>query len=239
MDALRNYDHLLISTRTITGGTTPVDAYLVEPVATGHYVRPGVLIVHEGRGLTPYVRAVATRVAELGYVALAPDLLSPVGGADSFSDPELAAAALRTLDRDHLLRNLEACLDYLGTLDAVETERLGVIGFCFGGGMAWSLATHVPTLRAVVAYCGSNPPIEDVPRIGAAMFAVYADRDGRNTTASAAMKSAMQQGGKVFEMEIFRDADCAFHNDTDLDRYNRVAAGEAWTKTARWLATYL
>lgn len=215
-----------------------VQAYVVRPSAADAMV-PGILVIHENRGLTPYIRDVARRLATQGYVALAPDLLSPRGGADSFTDPAEAIAALGTLDRDEMLQELRASLNTLASLDGVDKDRLGVVGFCFGGGLTWRIATLEPRLKAAVPFYGPNPPLDAVADIGAAVLGIYGALDERITSGAADIAKAMSDAGKTFEMEIYPDSQHAFHNDTNPERYNATTAPQAWQRALDWLKSHL
>jgi carboxymethylenebutenolidase len=214
-----------------------VEVYVARPAGDG--VAPGILVIHENRGLTPHIRDVARRYAKLGYVALAPDLLTPKGGADSFADPAEAIAALGTLDRDDMVTQLLAALDDLASLPGVDAAHLGVTGFCFGGGMAWRVATKDPRLAAAVPFYGSNPPLEDVPAINAAVLAIYGGLDERINAGIPAIEEAMRDAGKSFEKEVYDGAEHAFHNDTNPDRYHPSAAAAAWARATEFFAKHL
>lgn len=228
---------ITIERRMVTGGPEPVEAYIVRPANVTS--APGILVIHENRGLTPHIRDVARRFAKLGFVALAPDLLTPKGGADSFADPAEAIAALGTLDRDAMVADLLASLDELSSLPEVDSSRLGVTGFCFGGGMAWRVATKSPQLRAAVPFYGSIPPLDDVPGIGASVLAIYGGLDERINAGIPDIEKAMADNGKSFEKEIYDGAEHAFHNDTNPDRYHPEAARAAWSRAAGFFAEHL
>jgi len=228
---------ITIERRIVEAEPDDVEAYIARP--TGASKAPGILVIHENRGLTPHIRDVARRLAKLGFVALAPDLLTPKGGADSFDDPAAAIAALGELDRGAMVDELLACLEELSALPEVDPSRVGVTGFCFGGGMAWRVATKAPQLRAAVPFYGSIPPLEDVPGIGAAVLAIYGGLDERINAGIADIEGAMAANGKSFEKEIYEGAEHAFHNDTNPDRYHPEAAAAAWARTAAFFAEHL
>jgi len=228
---------ITIDRRSVENDGRLIECYVARPSAGGP--APGVLVIHENRGLVPHIRDVARRYATLGYVALAPDLLTPLGGADSFADPAEQIAALGSRDREEMLSDLRSGLDELASLDGVRTDRLGVTGFCFGGGMTWRLATLDQRLRAAVPFYGGNPPLEDVPNITASVLAIYGELDERINAGIDAIETAMTDAGKVFEKEIYPGAQHAFHNDTNPDRYNADAARAAWDRAIAWFDHWL
>jgi carboxymethylenebutenolidase len=223
--------------RTIDTTDGPLDLYLTRP--TDGTNLPGILLIHENQGLVPHIQDVARRLAKLGYAVAAPDLLTPAGGVDSFADAAERIAALGTLDREAMVRQLLAAFDVLAGAPGVDADRLGVMGFCFGGGMTWLVATKEPRLKAAVAFYGPIPPIESVPMISAAVLAIYGELDERINAGIAQIEPAMAAAGKVFESEIFSGAGHAFHNDTNPDRYNAEAAAAAWTRATEFLRVHL
>ena len=131
-----------------------------------------------------------------------------------------------------------AALEYLKTQPFVEAGKFGMVGFCFGGGMTWRVATQVPELLAAVPYYGPNPPLEDVPNINAAVLAHYGGNDARINGGIPAIEAAMKEYGKTFEYVIHEGAGHAFNNDTGQN-YNAQAANEAWGQTLAWFEQYL
>lgn len=214
-----------------------VDGFLAQPIDS--VSAPGVLVVHENQGLTPYVRDVARRLAQEGFVALAPDLLTSVGGTDSFADHTDATAALRTLDMNQLVEQLKASVTTLIELDGVDATHIGLIGFCFGGGMVWQLLTVDDRIDAAVPFYGAIPPLEAVPAIRASVLGIYAELDDRINAGIPAIEKAMGENHKTFEKVIFNGAQHGFHNDTHLDRYHAEAAQRAWARALEWLHRHL
>lgn len=200
---------------------------------------PGVVVIHENKGLVPYIEDVARRLAKLGFVAIAPDLLSRAGGTQSFADPAEATAALGKIPREQFVEDLRASVDFLASAPFVENGRLGAIGFCFGGGMTWRLTTAEPRLLAAVPFYGPNPPMEDVAKIRAAVLAIYGGLDDRINAGIGDIEKAMAEHHKTFEKVIYPGAEHAFHNDTNPDRYHREAARAAWERATGWLDKYL
>jgi carboxymethylenebutenolidase len=223
--------------RTLETSEGPLDLYVVRP--TGDAKLPGVLLIHENQGLVPHIRDVARRLAKLGYVVVAPDLLTPAGGAASFADAPERIAALGTLDRDAMVGQLLAAFEELSTLPDVDAANLGVLGFCFGGGMTWMLATREPRMKAAVPFYGPIPPLGAVPNIEAAVLAIYGANDERINAGIAEIEPAMAAAGKSYEKEVYDGAGHAFHNDTNPDRYNAEAASAAWVRATAFLGQHL
>jgi carboxymethylenebutenolidase len=221
----------------IGSGESALIGYQASPIGEGVY--PGIIVIHENRGLTPYICDVVRRLAKSGFVALAPDLLSTFGGTDVFAEHVDATAALGTLDRGQMIDQLKDSVTTLATLDNVDSRHLGVIGFCFGGGMAWHLITVDERLDAAVPFYGINPPLEGVPNIRASVLAIYGALDDRINAGIPVIAQAMTESHKVFEYIIYPDSQHAFHSDTNLDRYNPDTARAAWEQGVAWLRKYL
>jgi carboxymethylenebutenolidase len=198
---------------------------------------PVVLVCHENRGLTPYIQDVTRRLAKSGYAALAVDLLSRHGGTPSLSADEIPGL-LGNIAPDQFVKDFLSGWHSLQGQSFAKTERVGMLGFCFGGGVTWLVATQMPELRAAVPFYGPPPPVESVPNIHAAVLAFYGGKDQRITSTAPAIETAMRQNNKTFEKVIYPDADHAFHNDTG-PRYNHAAAQDAWQRTLDWFKKYL
>ncbi len=209
--------------------------HLAQPTGDGRY--PIVLVCHENRGLTEHIKDVTRRLANAGYVALAVDLLSRDGGSSSLAQDQVPGVLSNT-DTGQFVLDFRSGWDYLKTLPNVEADRLGMVGFCFGGGVTWLIATQMPELRAAVPFYGPHPPVEAVPGIQAAVLAIYAGNDQRINQGVPVIEKAMQENHKIYEKVIYPGTDHAFHNDTS-PRYNREAAMDAWKRTLDWFATYL
>jgi len=209
--------------------------YHAYPAGEGPF--PVVLVCHENRGLTPHIQDVTRRLAKVGYAALAVDLLSRQGGSSSLSADDVPGA-LGNINPDQFVQDFQSGWEYLGTLPYAQTERVGMVGFCFGGGVTWRVATKMPELLAAVPFYGPHPPVEDVPGINASVFAVYAGNDERINSGIPEIEQAMQQNNKTFEKMIYPNVDHAFHNDTG-PRYNAEAATDAWNRTLAWFEQYL
>jgi len=221
---------------TFPMGPASVIGYLAQPKSGAP--SPGVVIIHENRGLTDHFKDVARRFAKAGYVAVAPDLASPAGGTARFPDSAEVSALLGKTPPGQLVAMPDAAVRYLQGLPAVRRDRVGVIGFCFGGGVTWELATQNPDLKAAAPFYGSNPPLEDVPRIRAAILAIYGALDQRIDAGMPAVRAAMQNAGIVHEIVVYDGANHAFFNDTG-NSYNAQAAQDAWNRVMAWFGKYL
>jgi carboxymethylenebutenolidase len=213
-------------------------AYLSRPKAAGKY--PAVIVIHEWRGLNDHIRDVARRLAKAGYVALVPDLLSREGGTSSFATPELATESLLKISDDLFVNDLTGAVNYLKRQDFVQADKLGVIGFCWGGGKALMFTTRSHDLKAAVIYYGENPErLSDVKNITAPVLGQYGEADERITSGVPKLKEAMQEYGKSFEYRIYPGAPHAFNNDTSPRSYRPEAAKEAWTRTLAFFKQHL
>jgi len=198
----------------------------------------GVLVIHENKGLTDHIKDVVRRFAKAGYTALAVDLVSRQGGSEAHPDEAERTGILGQLTPEQIISDLSAGLDHLKGAAEANPDRLAVIGFCFGGGYTWRIATKRPDLKAGAAFYGPNPPLEDVPNIKAAMLGIYGGNDTRITGQVPALEDALKKAGVKYEMKIYDGAEHAFHNDT-TPRYNAAAAQDAWAKTLEWFSSNL
>jgi carboxymethylenebutenolidase len=197
----------------------------------------GVLVIHENKGLTDWVSSVAGRLAGAGYTALAIDLLSEKGGTGAFADPAQATAALAAAPPEQMIRDLNAGVDHLrGNLPG---RKIGVVGFCFGGGLVWRLlGAGALGVSAAVPFYGPLPDNPDFTEAKAAVLAIYGALDARVTGSEPAARAALDRAGLVHDVIVEPDADHAFLNDTG-PRYNGVAAADAWRRTLDWFGRYL
>ena len=218
------------------GQGAEIMAYLAQPAGSGPF--PAVLVCHEIFGLTEHIKDVARRFAAAGYVALAVDLLSRDGGTARFADIADIRAALQAAPPAQFVEDFRAGLRYLQAQSNVYAERIGMTGFCFGGGVTWRCATQIPELKAVVPFYGPNPPLEDVPNIQAAVLALYGENDPRIMAGVPAIDEAMRQHGKIYEKVVYAGAEHGFHNDTGA-RYHPEAAADAWKRMLAWFGKYL
>ena len=213
---------------TYRGETGILLGYVARPRDTERH--PGVIVIHENRGLVEHIKDVARRLAKAGYVALAPDMLSRVGGTDYFDSLDELQSTLRTIPPEAFITDLNAALDYLQGLPCVHPDRLGVTGFCFGGGLTWRLLTMRQDLKAGVPFYGAAPPSEDAPKIRAAVLAIYAELDERINATIPDLEKAIQGSGVPYEKMMYPGVAHAFHNDTGVN-YNLEAANDAWNRT--------
>ncbi len=228
-------DRLDAGNVTYPGSSGDMKGYLVRQKGASGPL-PGVIIIHENRGLNPHIRDVARRMALEGFVALAPDFLSPLGGTPE--DEDKARDMFTGLDETVTVANAEASLSYLANLDGVN-GNVGVVGFCWGGGLVNRFATSSPELKAAVAYYGMQPPVEDVPTIKAALLLHYAGLDSRINAGIDAYRDALTANGKNFEIHVYDGANHAFNNDSSAARYDKTAADLAWKRTVDFLKKYL
>lgn len=210
--------------------------YLARPAKPGSF--PIVLVCHENRGLTPHIEDVTRRLGKAGYVGLAVDLLSREGGTAQVSDPDRIPGLLGNAPPERHVRDFQSGLAYAKAQPFARADRVGMVGFCFGGGVTWRVTAAVPELRAAVPFYGVPVQAGDVPRINAAVLAIYAGRDDRINQTAPAIEAAMQQNGKTFRKIVYPDVEHAFHNDTGA-RYNAEAARAAWEQTLAWFARTL
>jgi carboxymethylenebutenolidase len=216
---------------------TAISAYITRP--KGNEAHPAVLVVHEWDGIKEQIRDVARKFAKAGYVALAPDLLSRYGGTSSFSTEEAAIAAGRKLDDEMITKDLTGGVTYLKGQSFVRANRIGVIGFCWGGGKALLFTTRSKDLSASVIYYGSNPAnLEDVKNISAPVLGQYGGADERITSAVPKLDEAMKKYGNSFEYKIYPGAPHAFNSDLSPS-YREDAAKEAWGRTLEFFKTHL
>lgn len=220
---------------TFPSGSDEIMGYLARPAAEGVY--PAILVCHENRGLNPHIEDVARRFAKNGYVALAVDLLSREGGTAAH-DRDAVPGLLTDAGADRHVGDFLAAADYLQTLDDVDGERLGMIGFCFGGGITWRVATALPTLKAAAPFYGPAPELEQVPNIQAAVLGVYAEQDERINAGIEPLQAALDAAGTTYQINIYPGVNHAFHNDTG-QRYNEEQATQAWEDALAWFAEYV
>lgn len=220
---------------TYPGADGEMKGYLVRPAdASGKL--PAVIVIHENRGLNPHIRDVARRMALEGFVALAPDFLSPDGGTPD--DEDKAREMISALDATETNANAAATVSFLKG-HAESTGNVGAIGFCWGGGLVNRLAVNAPDLKAGVAYYGAQAKAEDVPKIKAALLLHYAGLDERINAGIEAYRKALTENGKDVTIHVYEGANHAFNNDTSAARYNKEAADLAWQRTVEFLKTKL
>jgi len=211
-----------------------VRGYLVRPAQAKGKV-PGIVVAHENRGLNPYIEDVARRLAKAGFVALAPDGLSSVGGYPGNDDK--GRELQQTVNPEKLMNDFFAAVEWLMGHE-LTTGKVGITGFCYGGGVANAAAVAYPELGAAVPFYGKQPRVEDVPRINAPLLIHYAERDERINEGWPAYESALKAAGKTYEVYIYPGTNHGFHNDS-TPRYDEAAATLAWERTLSWFRTYL
>ena len=215
-------------------GNGEVRAYLVRPAkATGRV--PGVVVVHENRGLNPYIEDVARRVAKAGFVALAPDGLTSVGGYPGNDDE--GRTLQQKVDPAKLMNDFFAAVEFL-MVSGLTTGKIGITGFCYGGGVANAAAVAYPELSAAVPFYGRQAKAEDVPRIKAPLLLHYAETDDGINAGWPAYEAALKAAGKTYEAHIYPGTTHGFHNDS-TPRYDEAAAKLAWDRTVAWFKRYL
>jgi len=214
-----------------------IAAYLSRPKGDGKL--PAVIVIHENRGINDHIRDVARRLAKAGYVALAPDLLSRQGGTASFPTSDAATEGIRKLDEDLIMKDLARAANFLKSQSFVR-PKIGVTGFCWGGGRALLFTTRSKDLAASVIYYGSNPrDLEDVKNVTAAILGHYGGADERITSGVPKLEEAMKKYGKSFEYKIYAGAPHSFNNDTNDRSYRAEAAKEAWGRTLEFFKKHL
>ena len=210
--------------------------YLARPAQPGQY--PGVIVIHEANGLSEHTKDVARRLAKAGFVAFAPDILSRWGITPDMP-LEKIMGLLGNAQPEELLADLNAATDYLATQPGV-TDKLGVVGFCFGGGYSLNLTAINPKIRAAVCYYGVTPqPAEKMANTQAAILSHYAGLDERVNATVPELEQVLAQHGKTFEKYFYAGAVHGFNNDTVATFYNQVASVEAWQRTLGWFRQYL
>jgi carboxymethylenebutenolidase len=214
-------------------GHDPMRAYFVRP--TGAASAPGVVVVHENRGLNPYIQDVARRLAKAGFIAMAPDGLTPMGGYPG--NDEDGRALQQQVDGEKLMNDFFAAVEFLMAHEAV-VGKVGITGFCYGGGVANAAAVAYQDLGAAVPFYGRQPDPADVPRIRAPVLLHYAALDERVNAGWPAYQAALDAAGTTYEAHIYEGANHGFHNDS-TPRYDAEAAELAWSRTIDWFRKYL
>jgi carboxymethylenebutenolidase len=208
--------------------------YLALPASADEPL-PGVLVIHENRGLNPHIEDIARRLALEGYIAFAPDALTPLGGYPGNEDE--ARALFGELDRDSLVEDFVAGYEYLRDRDDC-TGSVGAVGFCFGGGMVNQLAARLPGLAAGVPFYGGQVPAEQAARIRAPLLLHYAGIDERVNAGWPAYEAALERAGVEYTAYIYEGANHGFNNDT-TPRFDEDAAALAWGRTLDFFARHL
>lgn len=223
-------DDPAIETETITfdspEGHGAISGLMAKPAGTSGKL-PAVLVVHENRGLNPYIEDVVRRTAKAGYLALGPDGLSPLGGYPGTDDE--GRTMQRSMDRTKLMQDFFAAFEFLRDHEG-STGKVGAVGFCYGGGVCNALAVAYPDLAASVPFYGRQPSAEDVLSIEAPLMIHYAGNDERINAGWPAYSAALSEHQKAFSVHFYPDVNHGFHNDT-TPRYDEAAAKLAWSRT--------
>ncbi|MCH8800425.1 MAG: dienelactone hydrolase family protein [Chloroflexi bacterium] len=210
--------------------------YLSRPTLPGPH--PAIVVVHENRGLLPHFLDLTRRLAREGYVALAIDMLSRQGGADSFADANEMRTALGRIPRDQVVYDGNAAVAFLQDQSYVRRDRVGAMGFCFGGSIVWLMAVGNPELKAAVPFYGSAPPLEDVANLNVPVLGIYAGEDSRINAGVPSLEAELLAQQKDFKFVTYPGAGHAFFNDTG-SRYHPQAAEGAWMETLDWFEDHL
>ncbi len=211
-----------------------MEAYVARPKKEKKYA--AVVVIHENRGLNAHIEDVTRRAAKAGYLAIAPNALSSLGGTPENEDE--ARTKFQQLKAEDNLQNFIKVFDYLpGRTDC--NGQFGCVGFCWGGGMSNDLAVNVPSLKAAVAFYGRQPKAENVPAIKGAIQLHYGGLDERINAGYPAYEEALKKNNKPYELYVYDGVNHAFHNDTAPTRYNEVAAKLAWQRTIDFFGKYL
>ena len=218
------------------GSGAKARGYFARPVSARKGKLPAVLVIHENRGLNPHIEDVTRRLALEGYLAFAPDSLAPLGGYPG--DEDKARALFGTLDQNKAREDFVAAVGYLGKRPDA-TGKVATVGFCYGGAMAGTLATRIPTLAGAVAFYGTAPKeAADVARIKAPLLLHYAENDERVNATVADFKTALDANHVKYELHRYPGTQHGFHNDT-TPRYDKAAATLAWRRTLDFFAKHL
>lgn len=204
-----------------------IKAYMARPAGASGKL-PAVIVVHENRGLNAHIEDVARRAAAEGFTALAVDFLSPLGGTPS--DEDKAREMIGRLDQKAVVADARTVIEWLKARPD-SNGKVGIVGFCWGGGVVGRVATLVPELDAGVVFYGRTPPLEEVSNIRAPLLLNYAGQDQNVNANVPAFEKALKDAGKTYTLHMYEGAQHAFHNDTSEARYNPEAAKQAWERT--------
>lgn len=218
-------------------GDVKLSGYLSKPKKKGRY--PAIIVIHENRGLNDHTRDVARRFAAEGYVALAVDALSRKGGTAAQDTPEKVREAFASITPADVMSDLNAGLAFLNSHKNVKKNKLGSVGFCWGGARSFLLSAEDNKLAAAVVFYGSAPTDEQLAKIHAPVFGIYGQLDERITSAVSTVAEKMKKLGKSYEYKIYPNAQHAFFNDTNQQRYNAEAAKDAWAQTLAFYKKHL
>jgi len=219
-------DDLIIKDVTYDGEGTSMKAYLALPKSKKKL--GSVIVIHENRGLNPHIKDVARRIAKAGFIALAPDALSPFGGTPANEDE--ARDLFGKLNKQQNLQSFLKAISYLKSLNE-SNGKTGCMGFCWGGALSNQLAVNAPDLKTAVAYYGTQPAASDVHKIKAELLLHYGELDQRVNAGIPEFETALKAAGTKYELYIYKGANHAFNNDTSPSRYHEESAKLAWQRT--------
>lgn len=219
----------------VPGPNGEIQGYLSRPAGAAGNL-PAVMVIHENRGLNPHIEDVARRVALAGFIALAPDFLSPAGGTPA--DPDAARDMIGQLDPQQTTENALAVVAHLEKLPG-GNGKVGAVGFCWGGALANQTAVHAPSLGAAVAYYGRQPTAEEAARIKAPIMLHYAGLDERINAGIEEYEAALKAAGVDYTIHMYEGVNHAFNNDTSAERYDKAAAELAWGRTIDFFKQHL
>ncbi len=215
-------------------GAGVMQGYYARPAVISHRL-PGVVVIHENRGLNPYIEDVTRRLAVAGFIAFAPDALHPLGGYPGNDDD--GRAMQRERDRDEMFEDFVAAVEFLRT-HPDSTGSVGSVGFCYGGGVSMALAVRDPELAAAVAFYGRHPAAEDAARIEAPLMIHHGELDERINAGWPAFEEALKEAGADYVQYMYEDASHGFHNDT-TPRFDEASATLAWERTIEFFERHL
>jgi carboxymethylenebutenolidase len=220
---------------TYPGASGDMQGYFAKPAGSDGKL-PAVMVIHENRGLNPYVEDVARRVAVAGFLALAPDFLTPMGGTPQ--DQDAARDMIGKLDPAQTTQNAVATVAWLQS-HPNSTGKVGVVGFCWGGALTNQMAVNVPDLGAAVAFYGRQPTAEEAAKIKAPLMLHYAGLDERINAGIADYEAALKAADVDYTLHMYDGVNHAFHNDASAERYDKAAAELAWSRTIDFFKQHL
>lgn len=232
--AVTSQDDLFTERVTYPGVNGDMQAYVARPKEEKPYAT--VVVIHENRGLNAHIEDVARRAAKAGYLAIAPNALSSLGGTPENADE--ARSKFQQLKPEDNLQNFIKVFEYLPTRKDCN-GKTGCVGFCWGGAMSNNLAVNVPSLKAAVAFYGRQPAADEVSKIKAAVQLHYGALDEGVNKGIATYEEALKTNKITYELYMYEGAQHAFHNDTAPTRYNEAAARQAWQRTIEFFGKYL
>ncbi len=215
-------------------GAGVMSGYFARPALIQHKL-PAVVVIHENRGLNPYIEDVARRLAVAGFIAFAPDALTPLGGYPGNDDD--GRTLQRKRDRDEMVEDFVAAVEFVASHPDC-TGKVGSVGFCFGGGMSMRMAVRIPTLAAAVAYYGRHPDPTEVTLIKAPLMLHHGELDERVNASWPDFEKALQAADATYINYEYTDANHGFHNDT-TPRYDQAAAQLSWKRTTEFFTQHL